>query len=85
MKRIIPLKPRTESERQAYIDGYKAGERFSVKWIAVNNPQYSPFDGSEEFKYICSKCGVIELHKRHFCPECGSEMQGEVQAHNETS
>lgn len=43
------------------------------EWIAINNPSYSPFDGSEPRKYICSGCKSVIPHARAYCSECGSK------------
>lgn len=60
----------------AAIDRQPTAEAKPVRhgeWIAINNPSYSPFDGSEPRKYICSECKSVIPHARAYCSECGSK------------
>lgn len=45
------------------------------KWIKKNNVNYSPFDGSPEYIYICSVCGREENKQEPYC-NCGAKMDG---------
>ena len=45
------------------------------KWIKKNNVNYSPFDGSPEYIYICSVCGREENKQEPYC-NCGANMEG---------
>lgn len=48
-------------------------------WIKRNNPNYSPFDGSQSDISICSECGLkTEWKSTKFCPNCGARMESEV-------
>ena len=45
-------------------------------WIKRNNPNYSPFDGSQSDISICSECGLkTEWKSTKFCPNCGAKME----------
>lgn len=44
------------------------------RWIETNNPNYSPFDSSEPYNAICSKCFYTSTQKFNYCPNCGSRM-----------
>ena len=47
------------------------------KWQKINNPNYSPFDGSAEHISICSVCGYMrEQYDFRYCPHCGALMDG---------
>lgn len=43
------------------------------EWIAINDPSYSPFDGGDPYKYICSECKNVLPNARTYCSECGSK------------
>ena len=43
-------------------------------WIEVENPSYSPFDGSGEHLYVCSRCFMTHPHKSVFCGCCGTQL-----------
>ena len=44
------------------------------EWIFVStNPNHSPFDGSPENIYMCSKCGHKTGVRTPFCPMCGDK------------
>ncbi len=47
------------------------------RWFPIENEMYSPFDGSDQHKYVCSWCGSVEWKRRKFCPECGARMNME--------
>lgn len=49
------------------LESYKEG-----KWIKINNPNYSPFDGSSTKLFICSICESTQYKRTKYCPECGS-------------
>lgn len=55
--------------------------RIRARWIALDNPNYSPFDGSPEYTLLCSGCGAT-LHgpDNNFCPNCGADMRELVNA-----
>ena len=44
------------------------------KWIEVENPSYSPFDGSGEHLYVCSRCFMTHPRKSVFCGCCGTQL-----------
>lgn len=47
-------------------------------WVAVENPNYSPFDCSSEKISVCSVCGYArEQHDFNYCPNCGADMREE--------
>lgn len=46
------------------------------KWIRENNPSYSPFDDSSEYRYRCSQCEEYNCRESAFCPDCGAPMRG---------
>lgn len=50
------------------------------RWIAVNNPNFSPFDNSCEFIYLCNNCGNGNGMSKNsnYCPVCGAKMDEEV-------
>lgn len=48
------------------------------KWVKKNNVNYSPFDGSPEYIYICSECGREENKQEPYC-NCGAKMDGGTQ------
>lgn len=54
----------------ADVEKVKHGE-----WIKKNNVNYSPFDGSPEYIYICSECGREENKQEPYC-NCGAKMDG---------
>ena len=57
-----------------------------ARWIEVNNPSFSPFDGSKEHVYLCSNCGKEHGTKSAFCEHCGAVMRGEKRGNeNRTS
>ena len=43
-------------------------------WIEVENPSYSPFDGSGEHLYVCSRCFMTHPRKSVFCGCCGTQL-----------
>lgn len=45
-------------------------------WIRENNPSYSPFDDSSEYRYRCSQCDEYNNRESAFCPDCGAQMRG---------
>ena len=51
------------------------------KWITTSNPNHSPFDNTNEFIYICSKCTYSSGDRItaywNFCPNCGADMRKE--------
>lgn len=49
------------------------------RWIAVYNPNFSPFDNSCEFIYLCKNCGNGNGISKDFnyCPVCGAKMDEE--------
>ena len=53
-------------------------DRPTGKWIKVNNPNYSPFDGTCGELSVCPFCGYKTSYKPHkFCPDCGAIMEAE--------
>ena len=53
-------------------DGRMFKEEKEVKPAFVDNPNYSPFDGSQSEKAICPACGYSSVYKlRKYCPNCG--------------
>ena len=48
------------------------------RWVEVNNPSYSPFDGSPSTIKICSVCDFAGGRRHNFCPNCGSIMDGGI-------
>lgn len=42
--------------------------------IRESNPNYSPFDNSEEYICYCSKCYARCRRNDCFCPACGIEF-----------
>lgn len=48
------------------------------KWKKINNPNYSPFDGSDENNLWCSECGFMGGRISYeYCPLCGAKMDAE--------
>ena len=45
-----------------------------AQWQPVNNPNFSPFDGSKPQKYICTHCHAESTAETEFCPRCGYLM-----------
>lgn len=45
------------------------------KWVRINNPNYSPFDGSPACLYVCPNCDYINQADANFCPNCGYGMR----------
>ena len=45
-----------------------------TQWIKENNPNYSPFDGSSPYNYICPVCEFKEDHPTNYCSCCGHKM-----------
>ena len=46
------------------------------KWRKLNNPNYSPFDGSDENLLYCSECGFLGGRISYeYCPLCGAKME----------
>ena len=43
-------------------------------WIRRENELYSPFDGSDEYKYECPGCHEVSAKATAFCPECGLRL-----------
>ncbi len=50
------------------------GEARVSKWLKINNENYSPFDGSDEYYYICRNCRSHSDRKTKYCPDCGFIM-----------
>ena len=48
--------------------------KFGGWWVADNNENYSPFDGSGENVYRCSVCYKKESRATKYCPNCGCFM-----------
>lgn len=49
------------------------------RWIVVDNPGISLFDGSSPYTLICSECGNRHcVMRRHptYCANCGAKMDG---------
>lgn len=69
--------------RKRYFKEEDSKEDYTIKvrqvrhWVETENPNYSPFDGSSEYKYTCPACGK-ENHsgKTRFCPHCGLYFGG---------
>lgn len=45
-------------------------------WLKVNNVNYSPFDNSPEYFYLCAHCGFVSEKPTEFCPACGINNRG---------
>ena len=61
---------------KAYIDRQPTIEPYQVgKWLQHSNPNYSPFDGSDEHIYQCVVCEKENAQKTRFCPCCGAKME----------
>ena len=43
-------------------------------WIRRENEMYSPFDGSDEYKYECPGCHEVSAKATAFCPQCGLRL-----------
>lgn len=44
-------------------------------WNKLNNPNYSPFDNSFQYNYICSECGHVSKEgPTKYCSSCGTQM-----------
>lgn len=39
-------------------------------FMPINNPNYSPFDLSSPYYYLCTKCGMIHDHLPMHCTRC---------------
>ena len=49
-------------------------------WIKITNSNYSPFDGSPEYKYYCPACDKENISgKTNFCPHCGLPLEEVVE------
>lgn len=46
-----------------------------AEWVLINNPNYSPFDRSEEYVYQCTNCKTIQDYHTLFCSHCGADMR----------
>ena len=69
----------TQGDRAVIHPIAKADVRENVhgRWKGINNPSYSPFDGSPDIIKICSICETMYSKETNFCPYCGADMRGE--------
>ena len=44
------------------------------QWIREDNPNYSPFDRSSPYDYICPVCEFKTDRPSNYCPACGHKM-----------
>ena len=71
-KQIIAIDTAIKALTQVSCERYmKSGDGW---WVAENNENYSPFDGSEENIYRCSVCYKKESRATKYCPNCGCFM-----------
>ena len=47
-----------------------------MMWLRINNPNYSPFDDSGEYKYFCTHCAAQANKKTKYCAHCGERAEG---------
>lgn len=45
------------------------------QWAKINNPGYSPFDGSPPYIFLCDQCIGVAQSDSQFCPNCGAKMK----------
>lgn len=51
------------------------------KLIKRINLNYSPFDGSSEYLYVCNACGYRMDKRIDFCPKCGIRIVEIIEEH----
>ena len=68
--KTVELKHRTPGEQQAYMEGYEAGKRDSVKTGSWIDHQMDRWIYAK-----CSECGDVWEVKSNFCPNCGCRMK----------
>ena len=67
-----------EEFKHAFPKSYEIETDKIGRWITTGNPNFSPFDCSEEHISICSICGYeIEQDGFNYCPNCGAKMEEE--------
>lgn len=44
------------------------------RWAKIDNPGYSPFDGSPPYIFLCDQCIGVAQSDSQFCPHCGARM-----------
>ena len=45
------------------------------QWIREDNPNYSPFDTSSPYNYLCPVCEFKTDRPSDYCPACGHNMR----------
>ena len=75
-----------EEDEEEWREGYKAGLRVAegtVKnaMLCVVHDRWErvEFDDGhgQYYLFVHKKCGCIMARRRHYCPDCGTEMDGE--------
>ena len=51
-------------------------ERQTTYFVGHDNPNFSPFDNSQEMIYYCAECGRKVLFNFNYCPYCGLKVEG---------
>ena len=59
-------------EQQKADDPIKGAD--AGRWFKEENPNYSPFDGSSPYIYICPVCEFTVYKPMNYCPDCGRKM-----------